>query len=133
MDFNEYNANYESELALDDELTDIIFIDINNIFLKLSTGFIKYDQAKNSTHNIKFYKMINNEKEILGEVTSIYFNEKISFKINNKVYYFGLIASSKGELYISSEINENNEDYEITCDLIKIFDEAILKICVYLA
>jgi len=130
MDFNEYNANYESELALEDELTDIIFIDVNNIFLKLSTGFIKYDQAKKSTHQIKFYKMINNEKELLGEVTSIYFNEKISFKINNKLYYFGLIASSKGELYISSEINENNEDYEIICDLIKTFDEAILKICV---
>jgi len=130
MDFNEYNANYESELALEDELTDIIFIDVNNIFLKLSTGFIKYDQAKKSTHQIKFYKMINNEKELLGEVTSIYFNEKISFKINNKFYYFGLIASSKGELYISSEINENNEDYEIICDLIKTFEEAILKICV---
>ena len=48
---------------------------------------------------------------------------------NNKLYYFGLIASSKGELYISSEINENNEDYEIICDLIKTFDESILKIC----
>lgn len=130
MDFNEYNANYESELALEDELTDIIFIDVNNIFLKLSTGFIKYDQAKKSTHEIKFYKIVNNEKELVGEITSIYFNEKISFKINNKLYYFGLIASSKGELYISSEINENNEDYEIICDLIKTFDESILKICV---
>lgn len=132
MEFNDNIANYDSELNLEDELLEIFFIDINNIFLKLSTGFIKYDLTKKITHEIKFYKVVNNQKELIAEVTSIYFNEKISFKINNKVYYFGLIASSKGELFISSEIDENNEEYEITCDLIRQFEESILKICVLL-
>lgn len=132
MDFQNQTANYESELPLNLELLEIFFIDLNNIFLKLSAGFIKYDLIKQTTHDIKFYKIENSQKEPIGDVTSIYFNEKISFKVNNRVYYFGLIASSKGELFISSEINENNDerDYEITCDLIRNFDDSIMKICV---
>ena len=129
MDFENKTANYEYEQEIKDSLIEIIFIDLNNIFLKLSTGFMKYDLAKQIIHSIKFNR-INNE--ILEDVESIYFNEKITFKVNSKEYLFGLIASSKGELFISSDFNENNDEkeYEITCDLIKNFEDKIIKICV---
>ena len=132
MDFNNHTAKFESELPLEEEILEIIFIDRNNIFLKLSTKFIKYDLEFQTTHEIKFFTLNNNFKVEISDVTSLYFNEKITFKINNNVYYFGLIASEQGELYISKEINENNEekDYEITCELIRNFGEKILKLYV---
>jgi hypothetical protein len=81
------------------------------------------------------------EKLPISYVTSLHFNEKITFILNDRIYYFGFIATESGDLYLSKEVTEQKESnasiysvmsaastYFINCDFIKSFGEEIQNV-----
>jgi hypothetical protein len=78
--------------------------------------------------NVKFSS--SEEKMPITSITSVYFNEKITFMLNERIYYFGFIATETGDLYLSKEVTKqkDNNTYHINCDFIKSFNEEIQNI-----
>lgn len=125
IDLINNKANFEKEIPLQDELKEIVAIDINNIFLVFFSSFVRVDLNTKKYYYYQFFKF--EEKVPIKEITSIYFNERITFMINDKIYYFGFLTTESGDLFLSKEIIENKDTgvYMVNCEFIKNFGDEI--------
>ena len=130
IDFSDNRASQISDFHKGEELIDIVFIDPSNIFLKYTTHYLKYNIFTNLSNQINFVKVVNGAEFPIEQISSLYFNDKLPFRVGEQDSYFGIFGTETGELFITKDISEDSSFIKVTCESIKQFDEPIKKLFV---